>query len=81
MLLQVTPCGLGDIVNASTNFTTQKEQEDRLTLLSELTDATMRAHVLKDSAAASFLLKELPHNPFVQTAQFSLTLPDNSEKT
>ena len=69
--LQVTPCGVDGYTNARSTFTTQADQEARLIFLSELTDAVIKSHVLRDVAAASFLHHKVPTHPVVQSAHFS----------
>lgn len=54
------------------NFTTTKEdQEERLKFIAQYTDAVVRATVLDDSAAASFLLNGVADSHLVQTAKVS----------
>lgn len=57
MPLQRAPCGLDG--GSSNTVTTQEEQEERLLFIAQLADAKIRAEVLHDSAAASFLKDHL----------------------
>ena len=57
MPLQRAPCGLDG--GSSNTVTTQEEQEERLMFIGQFADAKIRAEVLHDSAAASFLKDHL----------------------
>lgn len=51
--LQRAPCGLDG--GSSKTITTQEEQEERLLYMAQFADAKIRADVLNDVEAASFL--------------------------
>ena len=57
MPLQRAPCGLDG--GSSNTVTTQEEQEERLMFIAQFADAKIRAEVLHDAAAASFLQDHL----------------------
>ena len=66
-MVQKAPCGADN--GASLSFTTQAEQTARLDFIAELTNALIRAQLLNDTAAASFVTAKVPDSPFVHTAE------------
>ena len=65
--MQKAPCGADN--GASLSFTTQAEQSARLDFVAELTDALIRAQLLNDTAAASFVTAKVPDSPFVHNTE------------
>lgn len=63
MSLQRAPCGVDN--KSSETITTQEEQEERLMYIALFANAKIRAEVLKDTAAASFLKVHLQTNSLV----------------
>lgn len=76
LALQRSPCGLDNGSNES--FTTESEQDARLIFLSQLIDADIRAQLLNDTSASSFLLDQVQDSPFVHLADLA---PDCYEAT
>ena len=63
MSLQRAPCGLDN--QSSDTVTTQQEQEERLMYMAVFVDAKIRAEVLNDTAASSFLRDHLQNQSMV----------------
>ena len=63
MSLQRAPCGVDN--KSSETITTQEEQEERLMYIALFANAKIRAEVLNDTAAASFLKVHLQTNSLV----------------
>lgn len=82
--MQRAPCA-AHIPHDDPNFkTTRQEQEERLDFIAKYTDAMVRATLLHDKAATSFLLNEVANNQLVRTAKVSsscLTSPRDSVDT
>ena len=69
--VQRSPCA-AHIPADDPNFTTtREEQEERLVFIAQYTDAVIRAKLLNDSAAANFVLHDVPNSPLVQAADLS----------
>ena len=67
-MLQKAPCAI-NLPSDDPNFTTTRhEQEERLNLIAQYTDAVIKAKVLGDKAAADFVLHEVPKSALVQAA-------------
>ena len=62
-LLQRAPCGLDN--QSSDTVTTQEEQEQRLMFMAVFVDAKVRAEVLHDTAASSFMEELLQNKSMV----------------
>lgn len=69
--MQRSPCA-AHIPADDPNFTTtMEEQEERLMFIAQYTDAVIRAKLLGDSAAANYVMHEVPSSPLVQAADIS----------
>ena len=66
--MQKAPCGAYNPSDDRNFMTTQAEQEERLQFIANYTDAMVRATVLGDQTAASFLLNDVADSLLVQTA-------------
>ncbi|DBA87388.1 TPA: hypothetical protein ACH3X1_004431 [Trebouxia sp. C0004] len=66
---QRAPCALDN--GASTTVSTQEEHDTLLLFVAELADNIIRAHLLKDTAAAIFLTDQVPDSLFVQSAELT----------
>ena len=66
--MQKAPCGAYNPSDDRNFMTTQDEQEERLQFIANYTDAMVRATVLGDQTAASFLLNDVADSLLVQTA-------------
>lgn len=66
--MQKAPCGAYNPGDDRNFMTTQEEQEERLQFMANYTDAIVRATVLNDQSAASFLLNDVADSPLVLTA-------------
>ena len=61
--VQRAPCGLP--LSTEQTFTTKADQDERLTFLSELIDADIKAQLLNDACAAKWLADQLSNNPLI----------------
>ncbi len=69
--MQRSPCA-AHIPADDPNFTTtREEQEERLVFIAQYTDAVIKAKLLGDSAAAQYVMHEVPGSPLVQAADIS----------
>ncbi|KAL3136341.1 hypothetical protein ABBQ38_005603 [Trebouxia sp. C0009 RCD-2024] len=68
---QKAPCGAQNPHDDPNFETTKEDQEERLNFIAEYTDAMVRATVLGDKAAASFLLNDVADSHLVRTAKVS----------
>ena len=69
--MQRSPCA-AHIPADDPNFTTtREEQEERLVFIAQYTNAVIRAKLLGDSAAAHYVMREVPGSPLVQAADIS----------
>ena len=69
--MQRAPCA-AHIPHDDPNFkTTERDQDERLDFIAKYTDAMVRARVLHDKAATSFLLNEVANSHLVRTAKIS----------
>ena len=69
--MQRAPCA-AHIPHDDPNFkTTEQDQEERLDFIAKYTDAMVRATLLHDKAATSFLLNEVANSHLVRTAKVS----------
>ena len=69
--MQKAPCA-ANIPHDDPDFqTTQREQEERLDFMVNYTDSLVRAIVLHEERAASFLLHEVDSSPLIRTAKVS----------
>lgn len=68
--MQRAPCGLDG--GSSKTTTTQEEQKERLVFIAQFVDAKVRAEVLHDVAAASFMKEHLQSRCVVQHLSKSL---------
>ena len=63
--MQRAPCGLDG--GSSKTVTTQEEQEERLMFIAQFADTKIRAEVLHDAAAASFMKEHLQGRSVAQS--------------
>ena len=69
--VQKAPCA-ANISHDDPNFkTTESEQEERIDFIASYTDAVVRATVLNDQTAASYLLHDVPNSHLVRKAKVS----------
>ena len=69
--MQRSPCA-AHIPADDPNFTTtREEQEERLVFIAQYTNVVIRAKLLGDSAAAHYMMHEVPGSPLVQAADIS----------
>lgn len=69
--MQRAPCGAHNPHDDPDFKTTKQDQEERLDFIAKYTDAMVRATVLNDRDAASFLLNEVASSHLVRRAKVS----------